>query len=225
MKLEQILQDAAPRRRRRRVGRGDGSGHGKTSGRGHKGYLSRSGAKRRLGYEGGQNPVLARIPKRGFNNALFKKSYQVVNLGDLEEAFESGANVDPTAMASKGLISEATGPVKVLGNGSLSKSLTVVACRFSASASEKIAAAGGSIEATEPVDERKQAHREKMQRKIDRARKGFEEARDKARQKRSEGPQGGKAKAKARRAEGKKDSSGGESGKSGKKKKDKKKKQ
>ena len=97
------------------------------------------------GHEGGQNPALMRIPKRGFNNANFRKTYQIVNVGGLSR-FESGARVDPEALVDKGLIRPAGGPVKILGNGKLSVKLTVVADAFSASATEKIAAAGGSVE-------------------------------------------------------------------------------
>lgn len=146
MKLEEILSAAGKYKRRKRIGRGIGSGMGKTSGRGHKGYGSRSGSKRRLGYEGGQNPALARIPKRGFNNANFRTEYQVVNVAALEANFEEGATVDAIAMKAASLIGDAGGRVKVLGNGEIAKKLTIVADKFSASAKEKIAAVGGTIE-------------------------------------------------------------------------------
>lgn len=146
MKLEEILSAAGKYKRRKRIGRGIGSGMGKTSGRGHKGYGSRSGSKRRLGYEGGQNPALARIPKRGFNNANFRTEYQVVNVAALEANFEEGATVDAIAMKAASLIGDAGGRVKVLGNGDIAKKLTIVADKFSASAKEKIAAVGGTIE-------------------------------------------------------------------------------
>ena len=146
MKLEDILSAAGKNKRRKRVGRGIGSGHGKTSGRGHKGYGSRSGSKRRLGYEGGQNPTLARIPKRGFNNANFRKEFQVVNVASLEANFDDGATVDVAALKAASLIGDAMLPVKILGNGEIAKKLTVVASKFSASAKEKIAGAGGSVE-------------------------------------------------------------------------------
>jgi len=145
MKLDEILHKAGRYKARKRLGRGKGSGQGKTSGRGHKGYWSRAGAKFRLGYAGGQNPLLARIPKRGFNNANFRVEYQVVNLADLER-FADGSRVGPVELASKGLISDPKAPVKVLGGGQLTKKLTVVAARFSQSAAEKIAQAGGAAE-------------------------------------------------------------------------------
>jgi len=145
MKLDEVLGRAGRYKSRKRVGRGDGSGRGKTCGRGHKGAGQRSGAGALLGYEGGQNPVLARIPKRGFNNAQFRKEYQVVNVGSLER-FDAGSRVDPAAMAEARLIDSPAMPVKVLGNGGLTKSLTVAASKFSASAAEKITKAGGTVE-------------------------------------------------------------------------------
>ncbi len=148
MKLDEILQSAGKDSRRRRVGRGGGSGRGKTSGRGHKGYGSRSGAKRRPGYEGGQNPVLFRVPKRGFSNIRFRKNYQEVNICDLEQ-FSDGDRIDGEKMREAGLISDAEAPVKVLGYGQIQKKLTVVAAKFSTSAAEKIASAGGNAETIE----------------------------------------------------------------------------
>ena len=146
MKLDEVLSTAGKNKRRRRVGRGVGSGRGKTSGRGHKGYRARSGRTSLLGFEGGQNPMLARIPKRGFSNALFRKDYQIVNVALLEERFEDGSRVDAPALQAARLIQDAAKPVKVLGNGELKKKLTVVASKFSASAAEKITKAGGSVE-------------------------------------------------------------------------------
>lgn len=146
MKLDEVLSTAGKNKRRRRVGRGVGSGRGKTSGRGHKGYRARSGRTRLLGFEGGQNPMLARIPKRGFSNALFRKDYQIVNVALLEERFEDGSRIDGPALQAARLIQDAAKPVKVLGNGELKKKLTVVAAKFSASAAEKITKAGGSVE-------------------------------------------------------------------------------
>ena len=145
MKLDEILSAAGKYKGRKRVGRGEGSGHGKTSGRGTKGAGARAGAKAMLGYEGGQNPILARIPKRGFNNANFRTTYQVVNVCDLE-AFDADARVDVSAMEGRGLVRPGGGPVKVLGKGELSKKLTVIANAFSASGEQKIAAAGGNVE-------------------------------------------------------------------------------
>lgn len=146
MKLDEILSAAGKYKRRKRVGRGIGSGMGKTSGRGHKGYGSRAGAKKRLGYEGGQSPMISRIPKRGFNNKNFRTEYQVINLAALEEKFDEGAKVDPEALKASRMIEDSTRPVKILGNGELKKKLTVVAQKFSATAREKIAAAGGQAE-------------------------------------------------------------------------------
>jgi large subunit ribosomal protein L15 len=131
---------------RKRIGRGIGSGHGKTSGRGHKGAGSRSGTKRHLGFEGGQMPLMRRIAKRGFNNNQFALAVAEVNVAALNLAFESGAQVSPESMAAKGLAKGRFDVVKILGNGELSKSLSVSAHRFSASAEKKILAAGGKVE-------------------------------------------------------------------------------
>ena len=146
MKLQDILTKAGKYKGRKRVGRGTGSGHGKTSGRGSKGAKSRSGWRNRLGYEGGQNPILKRMPKLGFNNYEFRTEYQVVNVADLEKKFEAGARVDAEALKKANLIGKTSEPVKVLGNGELLKKLTVVASKFSATAAEKIAKAGGTTE-------------------------------------------------------------------------------
>ena len=146
MNLDEILSAAGKNKRPKRVGRGTGSGHGKTSGRGHKGYGARSGAKRRLGYEGGQTPMLSRIPKRGFNNANFRKEYQVVNVATLEEKFENGERVDVESLVAAKILNDLAMPVKVLGDGKIDKKLTVVASKFSASAKEKITKVGGTVE-------------------------------------------------------------------------------
>ena len=137
---------------RKRVGRGHGSGHGKTSGRGHKGYGSRAGAKDRTRFEGGQNPIHMRMRKlRGPNKKMsmpfepFRTHTQPVNLDDLEKRFDSGAAVDLDALRAAGLASRKGIPVKVLGRGELSKPLTVHAHKFSKSARERIEAAGGTI--------------------------------------------------------------------------------
>jgi large subunit ribosomal protein L15 len=145
MNLDEILHSAGRHKLRTRVGRGTGSGHGKTSGRGHKGMHARAGARRRLKYEGGQNPILARIPKRGFSNAYFRRVFQIVNVCDLER-FADGSRVDAGAMEQARLIDDAGKPVKVLGNGQITKKLTVVATNFSQSAAEKIAQVGGTIQ-------------------------------------------------------------------------------
>lgn len=148
MKLDEILSSAGRFKSRKRVGRGTGSGNGKTSGRGHKGMGSRAGSGIRLGYEGGSNPSLARIPKRGFNNANFRKEYQVVNISGLD-CFEDGDRIDAKTLEQARLISDAAKPVKILAKGQLTKKLTVAACKFSASAAEKIAQAGGTVEIVE----------------------------------------------------------------------------
>ena len=146
MRLDDILSAAGKYKRRKRVGRGTGSGMGKTSGRGHKGYGARSGAKSRMGYEGGQTPMISRIPKRGFSNANFRKEFQIINLDTLNARFEDGARVDAQALMDARLIDNVTVPVKILGNGEISKKLTVVANKFSSSAMEKISQAGGTVE-------------------------------------------------------------------------------
>jgi len=132
-------------RKRKRVGRGPGSGNGKTAGRGHKGQRSRSGYSRRWGFEGGQMPLVRRIPKRGFTN-IFRVGYQVVNLRDLDRVFANGDTVTPESLAEKGLIRGGSKPVKVLASGELGKKLTVQAHAFSKNAQATIEAAGGSCE-------------------------------------------------------------------------------
>ncbi len=146
MKLDDILSAAGKYKARTRVGRGTGSGQGKTSGRGSKGYHSRPGSNRAFGFEGGQNPMLKRIPKRGFSNENFRVEYEVVNLACLQEKFEDGARVDAAALVKARLISGPAALVKILGTGELTKKLTVAAKKFSKSAAEKIAQAGGSVE-------------------------------------------------------------------------------
>ena len=130
----------------KRLGRGIGSGMGKTSGKGHKGQWARSGGGVRPGFEGGQMPLVRRIPKRGFNN-IYKKEYSIVNVDDLNEKFNDGDVVNAETLLEKGVLSkiEAYG-VKVLGNGELSKKLTVQANKFTGSAAQKIEQAGGKAE-------------------------------------------------------------------------------
>jgi large subunit ribosomal protein L15 len=144
------------KRDRKRVGRGHGSGHGKTSGRGHKGYGSRAGAKDRARFEGGQNPIHMRMRKlRGPNKKMsmpfemFRTHTQPVNLDDLERRFDDGASVDLDAMRAAGLATRRDVPVKVLGRGELSKKLTVHAHAFSKSARERIESAGGTCQLVE----------------------------------------------------------------------------
>jgi large subunit ribosomal protein L15 len=143
MNLADVRAAYIPRKKRKRVGRGPGSGHGKTCGRGTKGQQSRSGGGTRPGFEGGQMPLYRRLPKRGFNNARFRKVFAIVNVGQLDRAFEEGATVDATAIREARLVNQKTGPIKVLGGGELTKKLNVAADRFSESARRKIEAAGG----------------------------------------------------------------------------------
>ena len=145
MELHNLRPAVGAKRPRKRVGRGPGSGNGKTAGRGHKGQKSRSGYSRRYGFEGGQMPLVRRIPKRGFFN-VFRVDYQVVNLRDLEKAFSDGDEVNPTTLVEKGLIRRGPKPVKILATGDLTKKLSIVADKFSGSARSKIEAAGGTCE-------------------------------------------------------------------------------
>ena len=144
MQLHDVHQGIHRRKKRKRVGRGTGSGHGKTSSKGHKGHSSRQGFKLSPLFEGGQMPLARRVPKRGFVNGAFKKSFAIVNLADLDAKFEAGAVVDEKALRSKGLVKgHAFDGIKILGNGVLSKKLEVHASKFSESAATKIAASGG----------------------------------------------------------------------------------
>ena len=129
---------------RKRIGRGPGSGLGKTSGRGHKGWGQRSGTSRRPGYEGGQMPIYRRVPKRGFTNARFRTEYTIVNV-DALNAFDDGATVDLEAVLTHGLASKISRLFKVLGDGELQKRLVVRAQKFTKSAAEKIQGAGGTV--------------------------------------------------------------------------------
>jgi large subunit ribosomal protein L15 len=135
-------------RNRKRVGRGPGSGLGKTSGRGEKGQKSRSGFSHKDGFEGGQMPLHRRVPKRGFTNARFKKEFAEVNVGKLE-AFDAGTIVTPEILLKHGIIKKLADGVKVLGDGELTKALTVRAHRFSAKAQERITGLGGKAEVLE----------------------------------------------------------------------------
>src|SRR5688500_493434 len=144
MELSNLKPKKGARHAKKRVGRGPGSGHGKTSGRGEKGQKSRSGYSGKRGFEGGQMPLHRRLPKRGFTN-IFKTDYAVVNLSDLER-FDNGATVDETALRQAGLVKGQHDGIKVLGNGKLSKKLTVSATKFSATAKTAIEAAGGTVQ-------------------------------------------------------------------------------
>ncbi|MDM8212502.1 50S ribosomal protein L15 [Enterococcus hirae] len=144
MKLHELKPAEGSRQVRNRVGRGTSSGNGKTSGRGQKGQKARSGGGVRLGFEGGQTPLFRRIPKRGFTN-INRKEYAIVNLSDLNR-FNDGAEVTAAALKEAGLVKDAKAGIKVLGNGSLEKKLTVKAAKFSKTAKEAIEARGGSVE-------------------------------------------------------------------------------
>jgi len=144
MKLNELKPAPGSTKNMKRVGRGPGSGHGKTSTRGHKGQRARSSGNVRPGFEGGQMPMVRRIPKRGFTS-IFKQEYSIVNLSQLD-AFDQGTTVTPEILADKGLIRKLQQPVKVLGDGELNKAMTVRAHKFSASAKTKIEAAGGQAE-------------------------------------------------------------------------------
>lgn len=147
MELSNLKPKKGARHAKKRVGRGPGSGHGKTSGRGEKGQKSRSGYSGKRGFEGGQMPLHRRLPKRGFTN-IFKKDYAVVNVSDLER-FDSGASVDEAMLRQAGLVKGSHDGVKVLGDGELSKKLTVSATKFSKSAKEIIEKAGGTCQETQ----------------------------------------------------------------------------
>ncbi|MBO5779203.1 MAG: 50S ribosomal protein L15 [Clostridia bacterium] len=145
MKLHE-LAPAVPTKKAWRKGRGPGSGNGKTGGRGHKGQQARSGGGVRIGFEGGQMPAYRKLPKRGFNNARFATEYAIVNLSVLDKEFENGAVVDLVALVEANIISKPLDGLKVLGNGNLTKKLTVKAQKISEAAKAKIEAAGGTVE-------------------------------------------------------------------------------
>ena len=145
MKLHDIGPTPGSHKRRKRIGRGDSSGWGKTAGRGEKGQLSRTGAVHRPFFEGGQIPFFRRLPKRGFKNAD-RIVYEIINLSVLEENFEAGAVVDAESLREKKLLAKGDRAIKILANGEISKALTVKAAKFSAAAVAKIEAAGGKTE-------------------------------------------------------------------------------
>jgi large subunit ribosomal protein L15 len=145
MSLSNLRPPKGAKHSKTRVGRGHGSGQGKTAGRGHKGAQSRSGWKSKRGFEGGQMPLHRRVPKRGFSNP-FRVDYVVVNLDTLAEVFDGGSDVTPELLRERGLVREKKALIKVLGRGDVTKKLTVRAHKFSASAAQKIAAAGGVAE-------------------------------------------------------------------------------
>lgn len=144
IRLHNLRPRPGARHRVKRLGIGESSGHGKTSGKGHKGQKARSGGSIRLGFEGGQMPLIRRLPKRGFNNAAFHKNYAVVNLRDLSE-FEAGATVNEQSLRERNLIRGKYFGVKILGDGELKHGITIEADKISASAREKIEKAGGTV--------------------------------------------------------------------------------
>lgn len=144
MKLHELTAVEGSTKERKRIGRGHGSGQGKTAGKGHKGQKARSGGSIRPGFEGGQMPLQIRIPKRGFNN-IFAKKIVAINVSDLNK-FEDGAEVDAQALVNAGIVKKEYDGIKILGNGEISKKLTVKVAAYSESAKQKIEAAGGKAE-------------------------------------------------------------------------------
>ena len=145
MKLHELSPAAGSKKEVKRIGRGAGSGQGKTAGKGHKGQKSRAGRGMRPGFEGGQMPLQRRVPKRGFVN-IFGKEFSIVNVSALDQSFEDGAVVDIDALIEKGLVKKVLDGVKILGNGEISKKLTVQVNAYSEAAKQKIEAAGGKAE-------------------------------------------------------------------------------
>lgn len=144
MNLSTLKPRPGAKHRSKRLGCGESSGHGKTSGKGHKGQKARSGGSIRLGFEGGQMPLIRRVPKRGFSNEAFRTRYAIVNLADLEQ-FDAGTTIDAELLRSKNLVRGKFAGVKVLANGTLSKALSIVAAKVSDAARLKIEQAGGSV--------------------------------------------------------------------------------
>ena len=145
MRLNTLKPNPGAKHRKKRLGKGESSGKGKTSGKGHKGQKSRSGSGAPLGFEGGQMPIYRRLPRRGFNNAAFRDKIVIVNVGSLEERFETGATVNEESLRGSNLIKGRFDGIKVLSEGDLSKALTFEGVRVSATAREKIEKAGGSV--------------------------------------------------------------------------------
>jgi large subunit ribosomal protein L15 len=144
MQLNQVRPARGATKKRKRIGRGPGSGHGGTATKGHKGHQARAGGGKRKGFEGGQMPLTRRIPKFGFKNP-FRVEYQVVNVGLLEERFEAGNNVDVAALYERGVLQRKRAPVKLLGNGTLTKNLHITLDAASESARQKVESAGGTL--------------------------------------------------------------------------------
>lgn len=151
MMIHEITAKVGKKPSRKRIGRGEASGQGGTAGRGHKGAKSRSGFSRRPAFEGGQMPLTRRLPKRGFSNINYRTEFHIVNLRDLEAKVENGATIDATSLAKLGLIRNDHQPLKVLGDGELTKKLKITAAKFSKSAREKIEKAGGSVTEVTPT--------------------------------------------------------------------------
>ncbi|UCG78670.1 MAG: 50S ribosomal protein L15 [Nitrospirota bacterium] len=148
MKIEDLKPVQGSKRKKKRIGRGPGSGHGKTATKGHKGQKSRSGSGKGAGFEGGQMPMQRRLPKRGFKNYPFKLEFAIVNLRDIAR-IEDADEITPEVLVKKGMVKKVLDGIKVLGNGEVSKAVTVKAHAFSESAKKKIAAAGGKVEVIE----------------------------------------------------------------------------
>lgn len=144
MRLHNLSPRPGAKKRRKRLGSGESSGRGKTSGKGHKGQKARSGGSIRLGFEGGQMPLIRRLPKRGFNNAAFKTRYAIVNLDDLND-FADGTAIDEALLRKEGLVRGTVDGVKILARGELTKKVTITGAKFSEAAKRKIEAAGGTI--------------------------------------------------------------------------------
>lgn len=143
--IHEITEKVGAHKRRKRIGRGEGSGHGGTSGKGHKGALSRAGWNSRPSYAGGATPFSRRFPKRGFSNQGFRALFHIINLKAIEQAFEAGETVDIESLAKRHLVPDTTLPLKVLGEGELTKKVTIEAQRFSASAKSKLEKAGATV--------------------------------------------------------------------------------
>lgn len=176
MRLHNLRPRPGARHRVKRLGCGESSGHGKTSGKGHKGQKARSGGSIRLGFEGGQMPLIRRLPKRGFNNAAFHATYAIVNLSDLSE-FKAGTVVNEELLRQLKLVRGDVAGIKILGDGELKHALKIEADKVSESARAKIEKAGGTIAIREPVLQKPQAAGEG----IDQTAKGSEEAKPKKR--------------------------------------------
>ena len=147
MRLHDVQPRPGAKKRRKRIGCGESSGHGKTSCKGHKGQKARAGKGIRPGFEGGQMPLHRRLPKKGFSNVQFRDVYEVVNVGSLNEAFEDGAGINEASLRESGLVNRNCDAIKILGTGDLSRKLTIEIKSVSASAREKIEKAGGSVAA------------------------------------------------------------------------------